>query len=108
MGKRWLVKMYFADRDRFRHVELRGTEWTIGRAQGSAIELPGKTFALALNLERDSVGAVVLGDYEDLREGDTAKTTGEILSVPTGPEMLGRVVNALGEAIDGNSIASFA
>ena len=69
--------------------------------QGEMIELPGNTFALALNLERDSVGAVVLGDYEDLREGDTAKTTGEILSVPTGPEMLGRVVNALGEAIDG-------
>ena len=69
--------------------------------QGEMIELPGNTFALALNLERDSVGAVVLGDYENLREGDTAKTTGEILSVPTGPEMLGRVVNALGEPIDG-------
>ena len=69
--------------------------------QGEMIELPGSTFALALNLERDSVGAVVLGDYKDLREGDTAKTTGEILSVPTGPEMLGRVVNALGEPIDG-------
>ena len=69
--------------------------------QGEMIELPGNTFALALNLERDSVGAVVLGDYENLREGDTAKTTGQILSVPTGPELLGRVVNALGEAIDG-------
>ncbi len=69
--------------------------------QGEMIELPGDTFALALNLERDSVGAVVLGDYKDLREGDTAKTTGQILSVPIGPEMLGRVVNALGEAIDG-------
>ncbi len=69
--------------------------------QGEMIELPGDTFALALNLERDSVGAVVLGDYEHLREGDTAKTTGQILSVPTGPEMLGRVVNALGEPIDG-------
>ena len=69
--------------------------------QGEMIELPNSTFALALNLERDSVGAVVLGDYKTLREGDTAKTTGQILSVPTGPEMLGRVVNALGEAIDG-------
>ena len=69
--------------------------------QGEMIELPGNTFALALNLERDSVGAVVLGDYENLREGDVAKTTGQILSVPTGPELLGRVVNALGEAIDG-------
>jgi F-type H+-transporting ATPase subunit alpha len=65
--------------------------------QGEMIELPGETtFALALNLERDSVGAVVLGDYEHLREGDTAKTTGRILEVPTGPELLGRVVDALG------------
>src|SRR6187399_2590915 len=69
--------------------------------QGEMIELPGNTFALALNLERDSVGAVVLGDYENLREGATAKTTGRILEVPVGPELLGRVVNALGEPIDG-------
>lgn len=69
--------------------------------QGEMIELPGDTFALALNLERDSVGAVVLGDYEHLREGDTAKTTGRILEVPTGPELLGRVVDALGNPIDG-------
>ena len=69
--------------------------------QGEMIELPGNTFALALNLERDSVGAVVLGDYEHLREGDVAKTTGKVLSVPVGPELLGRVVNALGEPIDG-------
>src|SRR5436190_23196855 len=69
--------------------------------QGEMIELPNATFALSLNLERDSVGAVVLGDYEHLREGDIAKTTGRILEVPTGPEMLGRVVNALGEPIDG-------
>ena len=69
--------------------------------QGEMIELPGNTYALALNLERDSVGAVVLGDYEHLREGDVAKTTGRILEVPVGPEMLGRVVNALGEPIDG-------
>ena len=69
--------------------------------QGEMIELPNATFALALNLERDSVGAVVLGDYEHLREGDVAKTTGRILEVPVGPELLGRVVNALGEPIDG-------
>ena len=74
--------------------------------QGEMIELPATadgvaTYALALNLERDSVGAVVLGDYEHLREGDTAKTTGRILEVPVGPELLGRVVNALGEPIDG-------
>ncbi|MEO6688197.1 MAG: F0F1 ATP synthase subunit alpha, partial [Dokdonella sp.] len=64
---------------------------------GEMVELPGNTFALALNLERDSVGAVVLGEYEHLREGDTAKTTGRILEVPVGRELLGRVVNALGQ-----------
>ena len=69
--------------------------------QGEMIELPDNTFALALNLERDSVGAVVLGDYKNLREGGVAKTTGRILEVPVGPELLGRVVNALGEPIDG-------
>jgi F-type H+/Na+-transporting ATPase subunit alpha len=68
---------------------------------GEMIEMPGNTFALALNLERDSVGAVVLGDYEHLREGDTVKTTARILEVPTGRELLGRVVNALGNPIDG-------
>jgi len=70
--------------------------------QGEMIELPNNTFALAMNLERDSVGAVVLGDYQHLREGDIAKTTARILEVPIGPELLGRVVNALGEPIDGN------
>jgi F-type H+/Na+-transporting ATPase subunit alpha len=69
--------------------------------QGEMIELPNSTYALALNLERDSVGAVVLGDYKKLREGDVAKTTARILEVPTGPELLGRVLNALGEPIDG-------
>ena len=68
---------------------------------GEMIELPGDTIALALNLERDSVGAVVLGSYEHLREGDTAKTTGRILEVPVGRELLGRVVDALGNPIDG-------
>ncbi|MES2405394.1 MAG: F0F1 ATP synthase subunit alpha [Pseudomonadota bacterium] len=68
---------------------------------GEMIELPGDTYALALNLERDSVGAVVLGKYEHLSEGNVAKTTGRILEVPVGPEMLGRVVDALGNPIDG-------
>jgi len=69
--------------------------------QGEMIELPGDTFAMALNLERDSVGAVVLGSYGHLVEGDTAKCTGRILEVPTGEAMLGRVVDALGMPIDG-------
>ncbi len=69
--------------------------------QGEMIELPGDTFAMALNLERDSVGAVVLGSYGHLSEGDTAKCTGRILEVPIGEAMLGRVVDALGRPIDG-------
>lgn len=69
--------------------------------QGEMIELPGDTFAMALNLERDSVGAVVLGGYGHLSEGDKAKCTGRILEVPIGPGLLGRVVDALGNPIDG-------
>lgn len=69
--------------------------------QGEMLEFPGNTYGLALNLERDSVGAVVLGNYEHISEGDTVKTTGRILSVPVGPELIGRVVNSLGEPIDG-------
>jgi len=68
---------------------------------GEMIEFPGNLFGFALNLERDSVGAVVLGDYKGLREGQTARCTGRILEVPTGPELLGRVVDALGNPIDG-------
>ncbi|MEW6133197.1 MAG: F0F1 ATP synthase subunit alpha [Pseudomonadota bacterium] len=68
---------------------------------GEMIELPGNVFGVALNLERDSVGVVVLGDYEHLKEGDTAKCTGRILEVPVGPELKGRVVNTLGQPIDG-------
>ena len=59
---------------------------------GEMLEFPGGTFGLALNLEQDSVGAVVLGDYKHLGEGQTVKTTGRILEVPVGPELLGRVV----------------
>jgi F-type H+-transporting ATPase subunit alpha len=69
--------------------------------QGEMLEFPGDTFGLALNLERDSVGAVILGDYGHISEGDTVKCTGRILSVPVGPELIGRVVNALGQPIDG-------
>ena len=68
---------------------------------GEMIEFPGNTFGMALNLERDSVGAVVLGDYKHISEGDKVKCTGKILEVPTGPELLGRVVNSLGMPIDG-------
>ncbi len=68
---------------------------------GEMIEFPGNTFGMALNLERDSVGAVVLGDYKHISEGDKVKCTGNILEVPIGPELLGRVVNSLGEPIDG-------
>ena len=69
--------------------------------QGEMLEFPNDTFGLALNLERDSVGAVILGQYEHIGEGDTVKCTGKILSVPVGPELLGRVVNSLGLPIDG-------
>src|ERR671912_204430 len=68
---------------------------------GEMLEFPGNTFGLALNLEQDSVGAVVLGDYKHLTEGATVKTTNRILEVPVGPELLGRVVDALGNPIDG-------
>ncbi|MDI1258034.1 F0F1 ATP synthase subunit alpha [Aquabacterium sp.] len=74
--------------------------------QGEMLEFPSTangtpTFGLALNLERDSVGAVILGEYEHISEGDTVKCTGRILEVPVGPELVGRVVNALGQPIDG-------
>src|SRR5258708_1958265 len=69
--------------------------------QGEMLEFPNNTFGLALNLERDSVGSVILGEYTHITEGDIVKTTGKILSVPIGPELLGRVVNSLGQPIDG-------
>ncbi len=68
---------------------------------GEMIEFPGETFGMVLNLERDSVGAVILGAYGHISEGDTAKCTGRILEVPVGEQLLGRVVNSLGEPIDG-------
>ena len=69
--------------------------------QGEMIEFPGNTYGLALNLERDSVGAVIMGEYTHISEGDTVKCTGRILEVPVGRALLGRVVNSLGEPIDG-------
>ena len=69
--------------------------------QGEMIELPGGRYAIALNLERDSVGAVVMGPYADLAEGVKVKSTGRILEVPVGRGLLGRVLNTLGEPIDG-------
>lgn len=69
--------------------------------QGEMLEFPNKTFGMALNLERDSVGAVILGAYEHICEGDWVKCTGKVLEVPTGEALLGRVVDALGNPIDG-------
>jgi F-type H+-transporting ATPase subunit alpha len=68
---------------------------------GEMIEFPQGIYGIALNLEEDSVGAVLLGDYTEIKEGDTVKRTGRIISVPVGDELLGRVVNALGQPVDG-------
>src|ERR1700740_2662745 len=68
---------------------------------GEMLEFPHGIFGIALNLEEESVGAVLLGDFTQIKEGDTVKRTGRIISVPVGEEMLGRVVNALGQPIDG-------
>lgn len=68
---------------------------------GELLEFPGEIFGVALNLEEDSVGAMILGNYLKIKEGDTVKSTGRILEVPVGEQMIGRVVNALGQAIDG-------
>jgi len=69
--------------------------------QGEMIEFPGNTYGLALNLERDSVGAVIMGEYKHITEGDIVKCTGRIMEVPVGDELIGRVVDALGNPIDG-------
>ena len=68
---------------------------------GEMLEFPHGVFGIALNLEEDSVGAVLLGEFKEIKEGDPVKRTGRIISVPVGDEMLGRVVNALGQPIDG-------
>jgi F-type H+/Na+-transporting ATPase subunit alpha len=77
---------------------LRGCERAMA---GEMIEFPHGVFGIALNLEEDGIGAVLLGDYIEIKEGDTVKRTGRIISVPVGDEMLGRVVNALGQPVDG-------
>ena len=69
--------------------------------QGELLEFPGDVFGMVLNLEEDNVGAVLLGDQKNINEGDTVKTTGRVVEVPVGDCMLGRVVNALGQPIDG-------
>src|ERR671932_1296480 len=68
---------------------------------GEMLEFPHGVFGIALNLEEESVGAVLLGEFKEIREGDQVKRTGRIISVPVGDELLGRVVNALGQPIDG-------
>src|SRR6186713_2100771 len=77
---------------------VHGVEKTMA---GEMLEFPHGVFGIALNLEEESVGAVLLGEYAEIREGDTVKRTGRIISVPVGEELVGRVVNALGQPIDG-------
>jgi len=72
-----------------------------GAMAGEMLEFPDNTMGMVLNLEEDSVGAVIFGEYIHLREGDEVKSTGRIFEVPTGPELKGRVVDALGRPIDG-------
>ena len=69
--------------------------------QGELLEFPGDVYGMVLNLEEDNVGVVLLGDNKSISEGDTVKTTGRVVEVPVGDAMLGRVVNALGQPIDG-------
>lgn len=69
--------------------------------QGELLEFPGEVYGMVLNLEEDNVGAVLLGDQKNINEGDTVKTTGRVVEVPVGDALLGRVVNALGQPIDG-------
>ncbi len=69
--------------------------------QGELLEFPGEVFGMVLNLEEDNVGVVLLGDHKNINEGDTVKTTGRVVEVPVGDAMLGRVVNSLGQPIDG-------
>ncbi|MFH1476200.1 MAG: F0F1 ATP synthase subunit alpha [Verrucomicrobiota bacterium] len=71
---------------------------------GELVEFPGQVYGLAMNLERDNVGCIVLGDDKRIKEGDLAKCTGRIMEVPVGPELIGRVVNALGFPIDGKGV----
>src|SRR5271166_3482393 len=99
-----LIKSKIANLDTSAEVRTQGTVVSVtdgicrihGLADamaGEMLEFPQNTFGLAMNLERDSVGAVVLGAYEHITEGDTVKCTGRILSVPVGPKLIGRVIN---------------
>ncbi|MDR0359138.1 MAG: F0F1 ATP synthase subunit alpha, partial [bacterium] len=72
-----------------------------GAMASELLEFPGDVYGMALNLEEDRVRAVIMGDYEHIQEGDEVRTTGRIVEVPVGPELLGRVVNALGQPVDG-------
>ncbi|MDD5489736.1 MAG: F0F1 ATP synthase subunit alpha, partial [Candidatus Moranbacteria bacterium] len=74
-------------------------EFITDKADGA--DKGGSVFGVALNLEEDQVGAMILGEYEKIKEGDTVKSTGKILSVPVGENMIGRVINPLGQAVDG-------
>ena len=107
-----LLKAKIENLDTKREIHTRGTVISVTDGivrvhglsdvmQGEMLEFPNNTFGLAMNLERDSVGAVVLGEYEHIKEGDEVKCTGRILEVPIGRELVGRVVNALGQPIDG-------
>ena len=69
--------------------------------QGELLEFPGDIYGMVLNLEEDNVGVVLLGSAKNINEGDTVKTTGRVVEVPVGDALLGRVVNALGQPIDG-------
>ena len=69
--------------------------------QGELLEFPGEVYGMVLNLEEDNVGAVLLGDQKNISEGDVVKTTGRVVEVPVGDAMTGRVVNSLGQPIDG-------
>src|SRR5262245_47947885 len=77
---------------------VHGVEKTMA---GEMLEFPHGVYGIALNLEEESVGAVLLGDYKEIKEGDTVKRTKRIISVPVGEELVGRVVNALGQPVDG-------
>jgi F-type H+-transporting ATPase subunit alpha len=107
-----LISQRIEKADTDAHVQTVGTIISVGDGivriyglnkvmQGEMIKLPGDVYGMALNLERDSVGAVVLGESEHLAEGDTVECTGRILEVPVGEALLGRVVDALGRPIDG-------
>src|SRR5919107_2064984 len=72
-----------------------------GALASELLEFPGGVMGMALNLAEETVGAVILGDYRQIEEGDTVKTTGRVVEVPVGQELIGRVVNPLGQPVDG-------